>query len=97
MQYPNLHDLFGAYFHQDCFDDSPTATAVVELYVSESPNDEVRAAAQELRDLISRTGSEAELAATVADLGCYYLPTADRLTTRAWLDEVVRILDGKER
>ncbi|MDB5533890.1 MAG: hypothetical protein JWO28_2205, partial [Hyphomicrobiales bacterium] len=69
MRYPNLHNFFGAYFHQDCFDDSPTATAVVELYVIESPADEVRAAAQELRDLISRSGSESELAATLADLG----------------------------
>lgn len=94
MKYPNLHQFFGAYFHQDCFVDSPTATAVVELYAREWPADGVKAATRELRELLSSTTAEAELATTVDELGCYYIPSADGLTYRAWLSQVVRMLGG---
>ncbi|RYH19673.1 MAG: hypothetical protein EON54_27005 [Alcaligenaceae bacterium] len=89
MKYPNLHHFFGSYFHQDCFDDLPTAEAILRLYASAEPIDVVKAALGELRELLASITEEVELGALIGQLGCYYRPAADHLTNRKWINEVV--------
>lgn len=89
MKYPNLHHLFGCYFHQDCFDDLPTAVEILRLYASEESIAVVKAALGELRELLASIQDEVELGALIGQLGCYYRPYADDLTYRKWLTEVV--------
>lgn len=88
---PNLDEIFGGYFHQDWQDDAPTAMGIVDRYLSEWPQAEVASAADELQALLA-SATEEELAGWLKALGSYYAPTADGLTCRNWLDQVLKKL-----
>lgn len=93
--YPNLYDFFAGYFHQDWPEESPTASDVVEKYLGEFPRNEIDEAVRELRNLLTNTPAEGDLASLVNQLGSYYNPQADGLTYREWLLQVCALLESR--
>lgn len=86
--FPELAQLFGAYFHQDWQEEFANPEAALRAFLrSASPASRSRAR-QELRRLLTRT--DAALGEMCAGLGCAYLPP--RAAWRAWLTAVERRL-----
>jgi hypothetical protein len=94
MQYPNLDEFLGGYFHQDWRDDAATANGIVQKYLGEWPIEGIREASNELRRMLESLPAEAELASTAQGLGCYYNPEGDGLTYAAWLMNVCQQLEA---
>ncbi|MBV8529404.1 MAG: hypothetical protein JOZ75_13925 [Candidatus Dormibacteraeota bacterium] len=87
--YPALHRLFGAYFHQDWQDDYTTSTGAVQAFLREAPYAIVDAARRELDALLATPLDDAELGRLLREgFDCNYVPQVDELTTRAWLARI---------
>lgn len=95
--YPSLQHLLGAYFHQDCFDDSPDADAVLRDYLRDSSIQKIAATLSDVRQLLGQEKDEEALAATLLGLGSFYLPAADGLTSKQWLERLVVTFEGRVR
>lgn len=93
--YPNLHQFFGGYFHQDCFAESATAVDVVKSYQGEASLEEIDATVKELHSLLTATAAEDELANIVSYLGSYYDPSVDGLDYRQWLMQICTLLENR--
>ncbi len=90
--YPQLEQLFGAYFHQEWGQDGDGWEAVVDEFVAASPGSVVTGTAAELRDLLAAGFSDAELTNVLDGLGASVVPTAFGLTPSSWLDAVLERL-----
>ncbi len=87
--YPSLHRLFGAYFHQDWQDDYATSTGAVQAFVREAPYATVDAARRELDHLLASPLDDGDLGRLLRDgFDCNYVPQVDELTNRAWLARI---------
>ncbi|AMZ74919.1 MULTISPECIES: contact-dependent growth inhibition system immunity protein [Pseudomonas] len=95
-EFPELHDFFGAYFHQDWPDEHGTAEEVLDAFLAESDVDDLRAIQQELNDLIERRKDESELRAyLLRELSCYYSYWIAWGTGEAWLRHIARRLSSR--
>ena len=82
-----LHQFFGAYFHEDWSLGADSPDEVVSAFIRE------RGDARELEQLssgimafVEQYPEEDELGeALIKELGCSYLPLADGISTRSWL------------
>ena len=93
--YPELWQLFGAYFHQDWDLAGPDWQTVLAEYVETAEPETVRRAASELSALLHDTPDDGELRRFVLDdLGCEYLPEPGGLSMREWLMEMQRRLEA---
>ena len=91
--YPALHRLFGAYFHQDWHDDYATSTGAVQAFLREAPYAAVDAARGELDQLLASSLSDAELGRLLRDgFDCNYVPQVDELSNRAWLERIRNLM-----
>lgn len=95
-RYPALAQLLGAYFHQDWDLDDPNADAVVRRFLRSESAETVRRAREDVAHMLSSTRTDAQLEAMTAQLGSIYLPTADGLTTRAWLTRIGEMLAAEQ-
>lgn len=87
--YPALHRLFGAYFHQDWQDDYTTSSAALQSFLREAPYATVDAARHELDDLLASPLDDAELGRLLREgFDCNYVPQVDELSNRAWLARI---------
>lgn len=87
--YPALHRLFGAYFHQDWHDDYATSTVAVQAFLREAPYATVDSVRGELDHLLASSASDAELGRLLRDgFDCNYVPQVDELSNRAWLERI---------
>ena len=88
-----LHQFFGAYFHEDWDLEAPDWDGLVKRFVKDHPEAKTIA---ELSDLIDRYASQHDDEALghlmLRELGCYYWPAADGLTTREWMHRVAAFL-----
>jgi CdiI immunity protein len=89
--YPNLDQLFGAYFNQDWKMDAPTVEAVLERYLNDGPVEDVAKALSELKSLL--TLPEDKIEKTLDLMHCYYYPLGDGRTYREWLNQVADRLE----
>lgn len=87
--YPALHRMFGAYFHQDWQDEYTTSTGAVQAFLRDAPYAAVNAARQEIDRLLIATADDETLGRVLRDgFDCNYVPQVDELTNRAWLARV---------
>lgn len=89
--------LFRAYFHQDWIIEGPDAAAVIAVYADEAPKEDILGAIEELQALLSSRLDERRLAKAVRRIGPSYLPQADGLTYREWLEFVIETLEARLR
>jgi hypothetical protein len=71
--FPELHDFFGAYFHQDWTVEYDTAEQVIDAFLADSDSEDLMTARQELDVLIGRKMDESVLREyLLTELSCYY-------------------------
>ena len=91
----SLGSLLGGYFHQDWDIEGPNAEAVIRRFASENLREDVVTAKDEAQALLAAGLGEHELAATVKALGQDYLPEADGMSYRRWLEFIVEALEAE--
>jgi hypothetical protein len=89
-RYPELHQFFGGYYHQDWRMDHSTTEAVLHSFIGDSAPHERAMISAQLREVLAL--SDAQLADAVFDLGAYYDPTPDGQTMREWLQAALNAL-----
>jgi hypothetical protein len=87
-EHPNLHQLFGGYFHQDWALDHEGWQDVVDLFVAQASAEVVARTAAELDGLLADGLSEDRLASVLAGLDCFADPAAWNMTPGQWLAAV---------
>lgn len=90
----DLENFLSAYFHQDWQAEHDTPEAVVAYFTASESGEQVDAVRTQLGALLARNDDEATLAGAVRGLGSEYDYSADGTTCRAWLLDVMRILDN---
>jgi hypothetical protein len=88
--FDQIEDFFSAYFHQDWPEEAKDPAQVISLYLAQRPGAEVlRGLAQQIRRFMDSYTDDDELEhALFSELGCYYQPSADKVSARAWLQDV---------
>ncbi|WP_080922035.1 MULTISPECIES: contact-dependent growth inhibition system immunity protein [Pseudomonas] len=95
-EFPELHDFFGAYFHQDWTVEHETAEQVLDAFLAESDLESLRAVQLELNFFLQRRWSEEELRKyLLRELSCYYSYWNAWKTGKAWLQHIARKLSDK--
>ncbi|WP_187143371.1 contact-dependent growth inhibition system immunity protein [Terriglobus albidus] len=84
-----LRKFFGAYFHEDWLCEADTTEAVVDDFARWKTPEELRTVSNAIRMYSTRYSDGKELERRLfTELRCYYLPSADGLTAKAWLESV---------
>ena len=91
-----LKDFFAAYFHEDWTQDAASPSEVISAYLSAGPTpDELRNLGRAILRFADSGLDDARLElALVAELGCCYQPSADKVSARAWLKEIAASVLG---
>lgn len=72
-EFPELHDFFRAYFHQDWTVEHDTAELVVDAFLDNSDSDDLMVVRAELNVLLDQRKDEVELReCLLQELSCYY-------------------------
>jgi hypothetical protein len=89
-----LHQFFAAYFHEDWPEEFTNPDEAISAYVAEGRRqDELEELATRIASYAGGCSDDKALERSLfADLGCYYVPSADRLTARDWLLHVAHRL-----
>ncbi len=93
--YPQLWQLFGAYFHQDWDTEGDDWPDLVRNFTGGLPQSKLDATAAELDRLVADFPEDAALDRELFDvLGCSYTPRPDLggPTVRAWLGQIAAFL-----
>jgi len=88
-RFPELSQLLGAYFHQKFSEFYGSRDEALDEYVSESSQEDLAQAAQELEELLAMASSDQELHTAASALGLALLPPHG-LSLRQWLELVHR-------
>ena len=96
---PQLTQFLGGWFHQDWADEGhATAADVVHAYVRDESPKVVRGTILEIEKLLAHKSPPTQMRRLLGDdLGCAYDPTVEDKTYRAWLREVLVLLQEKPR
>jgi hypothetical protein len=87
-----LSQLFSCYLHQDFGEEFDTDTTAIQAMLDAASNEDLAAAANQMRELLSSGLNEAELGKIVLyKLGCYFAPSSKGQTYHEWLSEVYGI------
>ena len=93
MTEPDLFQFFAGEFHEDWSLEAATADEVVEAFTTTHSQDERMRLAQRMDAFAAGIPDDQALAhALFNDLGCYYDPSADGQSARAWLERVAERL-----
>jgi hypothetical protein len=89
-KFEELKNFCSSYFHEDWALDAEDPGDVVSQFLAGSPkSSELRTIAAQILKFIDAHGDDASAeTALFASLGCYYLPSADNLSARDWLEEL---------
>ncbi len=92
-RYPSFASMYADYFHEDWRLEDASADDVVERYRRFAPPDQVDHLTDELTALLASNRSEDALR---ADLGPFtnYDPTEDGQTVQAWIEHLLRLVEG---
>lgn len=88
--FSGLRDFFSAYFHEDWVLEAKDPDHVVSSYlaVGWSAKELNELASQMLRFAESISDDAALEQALFTELGCYYAPSADKVSARVWLQHI---------
>lgn len=89
-----MKQFFGAYFHQDWNLDASDPDDVIRLFIGDghSTSELINLAEDIEKCAANQIDDAADQEGILKELGCYYMPNADGIGTRAWLDHVVKLL-----
>jgi CdiI immunity protein len=92
--FEELQNFFSSYFHQDWPEEAKDPAQVISLYLNEGGNaDELRGLVEQINRFIDTHPDDEELErALFAELGSYYRPSADKVSPRAWLQDLATTL-----
>jgi hypothetical protein len=89
VEFPELHDFFGAYFHQDWLVEHETAEQVLDSFLTESHVDDLIVVLKELNALINLKKDELVLKEyLLKELSCYYCYWNAWPSGEAWLRHI---------
>lgn len=90
----DLRNFFSGYFHQDWPDEAADPAEVISQYLAEGWSaEELYRLADEIRRFADGYTNDDELEhALYSELGSYYVPSADKIPARAWLQDLVATL-----
>ena len=92
-EFPELHEFFGAYFHQDWLDEHETAEQVLDSFLTESHIDDLMVVQKELNALLDQEKDELILREyLLKELSCYYCYWNAWDSGQAWLRHIARRL-----
>ncbi|MDL5601634.1 contact-dependent growth inhibition system immunity protein [Bacillus subtilis] len=93
---PELHDFFGAYFHQDWMMEHDSADLVLTSFLDEAGEAELILIRNELQTLINWGKNEAALRSyLLSELSCYYCYWNDWRSGEIWLLHIMSKLNEK--
>ncbi|MCF5071669.1 hypothetical protein GIW70_26235 [Pseudomonas syringae] len=88
-EFPNLHDFFGAYFHQDWTAEHDTAEQVIESFRRESEQNDRLMVREELKKLLSQNIDEMTLRKyLLKELSCYFTYWNEWDSGKHWLQHI---------
>ncbi|VVN68070.1 contact-dependent growth inhibition system immunity protein [Pseudomonas fluorescens] len=91
-----LHDFFGAYFHQDWVTEYGAAEQVIDAFLADSDPEDLKLVQQELGFLLEQRKSERELKEyLLKELSCYYSYWNEWESGEAWLCHIAKKLGSK--
>ena len=89
-----LHDFFGAYFHQDWMIEHGSSEDVISSFLVESDIGILRLVRQEIDSLLNEQRSEQDLRDyLLKELSCYYCYWNEWQTGEQWLLHIANRLD----
>ncbi len=92
-----LPQFFGGYFHEDWQVEAEDPDGIIDLYMSQADRDQRLGVAEGIDALITSDLSDEAISRMLfEELGCYYDPTPDGLSARAWLQQVSHRLKGRQ-
>ena len=95
-EFPELHDFFGAYFHQDWTVEHDTAEQVIDAFVAESAIEDLMAVRHELLVLMDQGKDEFVLREyLLRELSCYYCYWNAWASGESWLRHIAGRLDSR--
>lgn len=94
--YDEIKDFFSSYFHEDWPDEAKDPAQVISLCLAQGWGAEhLRGLAEQIRRFMDSHMDDEELEhALFSELGCYYQPSADKVSARVWLQDVASTLGG---
>ncbi|MBV4496783.1 hypothetical protein HU715_015610 [Pseudomonas sp. SWRI12] len=93
---PELHDFFGAYFHQDWSAEHESAEQVLEAFLAESGVEILKTVQQELDVLLGKKENELELREyLLKELSCYYSYWNTWEVGKVWLRHIASRLSSR--
>jgi hypothetical protein len=97
-QHSLLQNFFSAYFHEDWPCEAESPEAVVAGYVRTAKPSHLRSLSKAIQEYSREFASDRELEENLfKDLGCYYRPSTQGLSAKAWLENVANQLLPKDR
>lgn len=95
-EFSELHDFFGAYFHQDWMVEHDSAEEVIDAFLADSDTEDLKLVRQELGFLLEQQKGEMELRDyLLKELSCYYCYWNEWKSGEAWLRYIAKKL-GRE-
>ncbi|MDP9784001.1 contact-dependent growth inhibition system immunity protein [Pseudomonas fluorescens] len=96
IEFPELHDFFGAYFHQDWSVEYESAEQVLEAFLAESDVEILKAVQQELSILLDKKKGEVALREyLLRELSCYYSYWNTWGDGESWLRHIASRLNSR--
>ncbi|VVN29094.1 hypothetical protein PS662_04780 [Pseudomonas fluorescens] len=94
-KFPELHDFFGAYFHQDWTVEHDAAEQVIDAFLVESDPEDLALVRHELDLLLEQRKGEMELREyLLRELSCYYCYWNEWESGDIWLRHIAKKLDN---
>ena len=94
LQFSELEQLLGAYFHQDWDLDHSNADSVISFYKQDVGSAAIPALKQQILYLLSSDITDDALQTLLFDqMGCCYYYLSEWGSSKEWLQHIVNILD----
>ena len=88
-----LTNFFSGYFHEDWDCDASSPAEVAASYIRTASPQDVRLLHEAIIHYVECIREDADLEKKLfSELGCYYLPSGDRLSARNWLLSIADLL-----
>ncbi|MFU2330434.1 contact-dependent growth inhibition system immunity protein [Pseudomonas sp. NFX98] len=95
-EFPEIHDFFGAYFHQDWAVEHDTAEQVIDSFLADSDPEDLVKVQHELNVLLEQNKDESVLREyLLKELSCYYCYWRAWESGEAWLRHIANKLAGR--
>jgi hypothetical protein len=93
-----LSNFFSAYFHEDWHRDAGSPEAVIAGYIQTATPSDMSSLGQAIRHFSQAFVSDIQLEEKLfTELGCYYRPSGEGLSAKAWLEYVANQLLQENR